>query len=151
MLAAVTALVFPVVRRGMDHTEVRRGGVIEQLRDGVVRVGIRVQRPVGIGVGALVDERSELLGRLIGERVHTLTADALVCRCTGVGEIAAEGHGSVMGASFVVIAVRNQHHVHDLFEIRVEQDLHCGFGIGNEFGRDLVAGSRLRHAGKRTD
>ena len=44
VLASVTALVLPVVGSGVEHAEVRRGRVVEQLRDVVVRERIGVAR-----------------------------------------------------------------------------------------------------------
>ena len=85
VLAAVAALVFPVVRRRVDHAEVGRGRVVEQLRDRVVREGVGVHGAVGVRIGALVGERRELVGGLIGQRVGALGADALVGRSTGLG------------------------------------------------------------------
>ena len=69
VLAEVAALVLPVVRGGVEHAEVGRGGRVEELGDLVERVRVGVVGAVRVRVGALVVEADELVGRLVGERV----------------------------------------------------------------------------------
>ncbi len=54
VLAAVAALVLPVVRGRVQDAEVGRGRVVEELRDVVVGEGVGVLAPVGVRVGELV-------------------------------------------------------------------------------------------------
>jgi len=59
VLAEVPAVVFPVVRRRVQHTEIRCGRMIEELGHVVIREGIRVVPPVRVGVGELGLEARE--------------------------------------------------------------------------------------------
>ena len=88
VLAAVAALVLPVVRAGVQHAQVGRGGVVEQLRDVVVRERIGVRVTGRMRVGELGGEADERVGRLVGERVLAAAAGALVA--VGSGADAAE-------------------------------------------------------------
>ena len=111
VLAPVAALVLPVVRRRVDHAEVRRGRVVEQLGDRVEGVRVGVDGPVRVGVCPLVGERGELVGRLVGEGVDALAPETLVAVGAGTGP--PEGHGTVVGPRLVAVAVAEQHHVDD--------------------------------------
>ena len=70
MLAAVAALVFPVVGGRVEHTEVGRGRMVEQLGDLVVGERVGVVGTRRMRVGALGGEAGELVGRLVGERIR---------------------------------------------------------------------------------
>ncbi len=135
----MTALVFPVVGRRMDHAEVGGRRVVEQLGDRVVGVGIGVGAAMRVGVGSLVDEWRERVGRLIGERIGTGRVEPLV---SGVG--AAERDRAVVGAGLVVVAVAREHHVDDGLEARIQEDVEGPIGVGFELGGDLVRGSYRR-------
>ena len=62
VLAAVTALVLPVVGGGVQHAEVGRGRMVEELRDVVERVRVRVGGTRRVRVGALGVEAHEPVG-----------------------------------------------------------------------------------------
>ena len=78
VLAAVTALVLPVVRAGVQHAQVGRRRMVEELRDVVVRERVRVAVARRIRVGELGGEADEPVGRLVGDRVLPAATGALV-------------------------------------------------------------------------
>ena len=102
VLAAVAALVLPVVRGRVEHAQVGRGRVVEELRDVVVRVGVRVGGAGRVRIGALGVDAHEPVGRLVGERVRAGHAGAFVA--VGSGTRAAERDRAV-GARDLVGAV----------------------------------------------
>ncbi len=57
MLPPMTALVLPVVARGVDHAQIRSRGMIEQLGDLIEGVRIGVVAPRRVRVGDLRGER----------------------------------------------------------------------------------------------
>ena len=69
VLADVAALVLPVVRGGVQHAQVGRGGRVEELDDLLEGVRVGVVGAVRVQVGELGVERREGVGRLVGERV----------------------------------------------------------------------------------
>ena len=60
MLAPVAALVLPVVRGGVDHAQVGRGGVVEELGGLLEGERIRVVATVGMRVGELGGQPGEV-------------------------------------------------------------------------------------------
>ncbi len=125
VLTAVAALVLPVVRGGVQDAEVGRRRMVEQLRDVVERVRVRVGGARRVRVGALGVEPHETIGRLVGDRVGTGPAGALVPVGPGAG--APERHRPVGARDFVGathIGARldpPRHHVDDRRQLRVEQ------------------------------
>src|SRR4029077_2175201 len=70
--------VFPIVRAGVQHAEVGRGGMVEELRDVVVGVGVGVLGARGVGIGQFGGEPDQLVGRLVGDGVVSLAPGAFV-------------------------------------------------------------------------
>ena len=86
VLAAVTALVLPVVGGGVQHAQVGRGGMVEQLRDVVVRERVGVGRRAS-GADRRARRRGRRAGRATGRRAGRapVTAGALVAVGPGAG------------------------------------------------------------------
>ena len=86
VLASVAALVLPVVGAGVEHAEVGRGRVVEELRDVVVRERIGVAcRAVDAGRRCSAVRPDELVVRLVGDRVLPAAPGALVAVGPGPG------------------------------------------------------------------
>jgi hypothetical protein len=143
VLAEVPALVLPVVGGGVQHTEVRGGGRVEQLRDVLERKRVGVLGAVGVRVRALVGERRELGGRLVGERVFALDVDPLEA---GFGPT--ESDPAVVGLSLVCAVGVAADHVDDRLERAVREEREGGFGFGPVCVGDLVRGLDLGHFGR---
>ena len=139
VLAQVTALVLPVVGRGVEHAEIGGSGCVEELRGVVVRERIGVLGPVGVGVLPLVGEGAEPVGGGVGEGVLARHRDRLVA--VGAGSGPAEGHATVVAEGLVAtVVVVADHHVDDRLEIGGEEDLEGVLGLGLDLGH----GRRVR-------
>ncbi len=143
VLTAVAALVLPVVRGRVDHAEVGRRRVVEQLRDLVERERVRVLLARRVWLGALGGKPRELVGGLVGERIGARGGDRFVPAVVR----APEPDPAVVRASLVTAAACHQHHVDDRIERRVEQHLERALGVGLVLGRDLVSGDGHRRGG----
>ncbi len=123
VLAAVTTLVLPVVGGGVQHAQVGRRRMVEELRDVVERVRVRVGVARRVRVGALRVETDEPVGRLVGERIRTGDPGALVA--VGPGSGAAERHCARGARHLVGVVVARLdptgHHVDDRRQLCVEQ------------------------------
>ena len=116
VLTAVAALVLPVVVGGVDHAQIGRRGVVEELSDVVERVRVRV---VGAGRVALRDlgcERSELLGRLVGERVVPFGLEHVEAGVASPEPACSRGRSGLVRA-----VAADEHHVDDRVERGIEQ------------------------------
>ncbi len=134
VLAAMPALVLPVVGGGVDHAQVGRGRVVEELGDLREPERVRVLAARGVGVSALGVQPGEPVRRLVGERVGALAGDLLVAAALG----APEADPPVVRAGLVRRVAREQDHVDDRVERGVEQDLERPLGVVDAFGGDLV-------------
>ena len=140
MLAPVPTLVFPVVPGAMEHAQVRRRGVVEQLRDLREGVGIGVVGAHRMKVRKLVGERAEAVGRLVGERVGAADLEHL-----GVTVVAPpEPDGPVVAVGLVGAGPSEQHHVDDRLEGAVEQDAERRLRLGLTLGREPRRWQRVR-------
>ena len=115
MLPEVAALVGPVVGRGVDHAEVRRGRVIEDLRGLFVGERVAVGHPRGLQRLQLVGQAGKAVGRLVAKRVATA---GLLHRAVGP-----EPHTAVDGMGFDGVAVAHEHHLDDRLERGIQQHL----------------------------
>ena len=138
VLAAMPALVRPVVGGRVDHAQVGRGGVVEELGDLREPERIRVLAAGRVGVGAFRFQPGELVGGLVGERVGTLACDLLVAAALGPPE----ADPPVVRPGLVRPVAREQDHVDDGIEGRVEQHLERPLGVVLAIGGDLVNGDR---------
>jgi hypothetical protein len=136
VLAPVAALVLPVVRGGMDHAQVGRGGVVEQLGYLREREGVRVLAPGRVAVSAFDLEPREAVSGLVGERVGALGGDPFVAAAV----TAAEAHPPVVRARLVGAVASEQDHVDDRVERGVEEHVEGALGVVLELGRHLVHG-----------
>ena len=143
VLAAMPALVRPVVGGRVDHAQVGRGGVVEELGDLREPERIRVLAAGRVGVGAFCFQPGELVGGLVGERVGTLACDLLVAAALGPPE----ADPPVVRTGLVRPVAREQDHVDDRVERAVEQDLERALGVVCALGGDLV--DRHRGGGSR--
>ncbi len=134
VLAEVTALVLPVVRGGMDHAQVGRGGRVEELGGLLERERVGVVVAVGVQPGALGLDADELVGRLVGQRVEALL---LYLAEPAVG-IALEHDPATGGEGLVAAVAVGQDHVDDRFQRGVEQDVEGLVGVGAVLVGDLV-------------
>ena len=86
VLTAMPALVLPVVGGGVDHAQVGRGRVVEELGDLCEPERVRVLAAPGVGMGALGVQPGEPVRRLVGERIGALARDLLVPAALGPPE-----------------------------------------------------------------
>jgi hypothetical protein len=147
VLAALTAVVLPVVGRRVQAHEVGGGGVVEELGD--VLVGVRIGLPgaVGPAVRQLVGERREPVGGRVAQRVAAsdLDVDETPPLAVAVGrrDLTAEPDPAVDRASLVGVAVGGHDHVDDGLECGVEQRVgHPPDPVG--IGRHVGGGTRVR-------
>ena len=132
VLAAVAALVLPVVVGRVQDAQVGCRRVVEQLGDVVEREGVRVLVAAGVEVGPLVGKRGEAVGRLVGERVGAGGLEHLV------GPVAApEPHRPVVGPGLVRTVAGQEDHVDDRLQRRVGQDLEGSLGLVDPVAREL--------------
>ena len=164
VLAAVAALVLPVVRGGVQHAQVGRGGMVEELRDVVERERVRVRGARRVRVGALGVEPDEAVGGLVGERIGAVHAGALVAvgartgaperdRTLGAGDLVR----ALVRASYVPSPVPTRrraprHHVDDRRQLRVEQHVERAVEVAHPETLPIAANRRrctARAAGRR--
>ena len=130
------ALVLPVVRGRMQDAEVGRGRRVEQLRDLVEGVGVRVGRARRVRVGLLVGERSEPGGRLVGERVGTGGLEDLP---RARRPAPPERDPPLRAQGLVAVVAAGEDHVDDGFQFLAEEHLERGVDRGPIGLGDLVA------------
>ena len=143
VLTAMPALVLPVVGGGVDHAQVGRGGVVEELGDLREPERVRVLAAGGVGVCALRVQPRELVGGLVGERVGAVARDLLVAAALGT----TEADPAVVRTGLVRVVAREQDHVDDRVESDIEQDVERPLGVVSALGCDLV--DRHRGGGSR--
>ena len=122
VLAAVAALVLPVVRGGVQHAQVGRRRMVEELRDVVERERVRVGVARRVRVGAL-GGRGRRAGRATGRRAGRapVTAGALVAVGPGSGAAERRPRRRRSPPRTCRAPVRRRHHVDDRRQLRVEQ------------------------------